>query len=286
MGDDRSNVILTGQAGDLLYLAKFGFEDGALDATFGTNGLFYIGEELNCRRGQAVAFQSNQPAPSRIIVVGESLLADFQTGICVAGVTPSGQLDVSFGAGGILQFEVPVTGINGGHVGLQIDPMDRSIWLAATTFVGAEVEVGIFHALPDGAHDAAFGGGRGQLSFTVDGYRRVYASSLVIQPDGKLVVGASFAVPETLPPYATPLVMRLRRDGSLDPSFGQAGIVTLPDVARTHWSYPVKVSLQRQGGIIVVGTGYGATGLDPDFSYAFISRITSEGEIDAAFGPR
>jgi uncharacterized delta-60 repeat protein len=109
--------------------------------------------------------------------------------------------------------------------------------------------------LPSGAVDTTFG---------VDGDARVttggWVSSIVLQPDGKILAGGQ------------PIV-RLLANGALDPTFGVGGVVPTG-------SYPaVSLALQTDGRIV---TGVGVSGgRNGDFG---VMRRLSDGTPDPTFG--
>jgi uncharacterized delta-60 repeat protein len=100
----------------------------------------------------------------------------------------------------------------------------------------------------------------------------------VLQPDGKIVVaGSSKSGSQAL--FA---VVRYKKDGSLDPSFGSGGIAK---TAIGSLDGAAAVMLQQDGKIVAVGDGssgfalarYNANGtLDPSFG--------SGGKVKAGFG--
>src|SRR5215467_16259526 len=131
---------------------------------------------------------------------------------------------------------------------------------------------------PDGTLDKTFGvGGKVQTDFP--GLAAV-ASSVVIQPDGKIVVaGGAFPLFTFLGNFE---VVRYEPDGSLDSSFGKGGIVT---TIFPEGSYAFDVALQPDGKIIAAGTVF--VDFDPgessntDFALA---RYNQDGTPDTTFG--
>src|SRR6266545_3518296 len=126
---------------------------------------------------------------------------------------------------------------------------------------------------PDGTLDKAFGvGGKVQTDFP--GLAAV-ASSVVVQPDGKIVVaGGAFPLFTFLGDFK---VVRYNSNGSLDTSFGDGGIVT---TTFPEGSYAFDVALQADGKIVAVGSAN-----DPATFYDFAAvRYLSNGTLDATFG--
>src|SRR5919197_5084906 len=95
---------------------------------------------------------------------------------------------------------------------------------------------------PDGTLDKTFGAG-GKVQTDFPGLAAV-ASSVVVQPDGKIVVaGGAFPLFTFLGNFE---VVRYNPNGSLDTSFGNGGIVT---TNFPQGSYAFDVALQADGKI-------------------------------------
>jgi len=131
---------------------------------------------------------------------------------------------------------------------------------------------------PNGTLDLTFGvGGKVQTDFP--GLAAV-ASSVVIQPDGKIVVaGGAFPLLTFLGDFK---VVRYNPNGSLDNSFGQGGIVTTTFPGQG--SYAFAIALQADGKIIAAGTDFvdfsPEDNSDTDFALA---RYDSDGTPDTTF---
>src|SRR4026207_1851182 len=131
---------------------------------------------------------------------------------------------------------------------------------------------------PDGTLDKTLGGG-GKVQADFPGLAAV-ASSVVVQPDGKIVVaGGAFPLFTFLGDFK---VVRYNRNGSLDTSFGDGGIVTTIFPAG---SYAFDVALQADGKIIAAGTVFvdfnPGDSSDTDFALA---RYNPDGTPDGTFG--
>ncbi len=131
---------------------------------------------------------------------------------------------------------------------------------------------------PDGTLDKTFGvGGKVQTDFP--GLAAV-ASSVVVQPDGKIVVaGGAFPLFTFAGDFK---VARYNSNGSLDTSFGDGGIVT---TTFPEGSYAFDVALQADGKIIAAGTVFvdfnPGDSSNTDFALA---RYNLDGTPDATFG--
>ena len=88
---------------------------------------------------------------------------------------------------------------------------------------------------------------------------------MVIQPDGKLVVGGEAD--------SNFLVVRLLADGTLDATFGTSGLITTDFASSIDRAFDVV--LQPDGKILVVGESDGDVAL---------ARYNVDGSLDASFG--
>jgi uncharacterized delta-60 repeat protein len=133
-------------------------------------------------------------------------------------------------------------------------------WFAATT--------------GPGSLDPGFGeGGKVTTDFPLgsDGI-----TDVAIQRNGKIVaVGFAGSDSAVTGDFA---IARYTRDGSLDPTFGNGGVVTTDFFANRDEASAV--ALQRDGKLVVAGTARGGdTG--PDFA---VARYNRDGTLDATFG--
>ncbi|RME39366.1 MAG: hypothetical protein D6794_03965 [Deltaproteobacteria bacterium] len=127
----------------------------------------------------------------------------------------------------------------------------------------------------DGSLDASFGNS-GIVTTDIVASIRDQANAISVQPDGKIVV-AGVATEPVNPWHNHFLVIRYNADGTLDPSFGNGGIVQtyVSDYDEAH-----AVAIQPDGRILVAGTAY-TIGPRDDFALA---RYNPDGTLDATFG--
>ena len=189
-----------------------------------------------------------------------------------------GDLDPAFGIGGMVTTDINHSTDIGNAVAIQTD---GKLVVVGTTYQGNDFSTEDFVVTrynPDGTLDSTFGRG-GKVKTDFPGLVAV-PSSVVIQPDGRIVV-AGGAYP--LFTFAGNFVLvRYNRNGGLDKSFGTGGIVT------THFpegSYAADVALQADGKIIAAGTVFVdfviGDSSDTDFALA---RYNSDGTADVTFG--
>ena len=203
-------------------------------------------------------------------------LAFFHSGRTVLAV--DGDLDPTFGKDGKVLTDFDHSTDIANAVAIQAD---GKFVVVGTTYQDndfSDEDFAVARYNPDGTLDETFGvGGKVQTDFT--GLAAV-ASSVVVQPDGKIVVaGGAFPLFTFAGDFK---VARYNPDGSLDTSFGDGGIVT---TTFPEGSYAFDVALQADGKIIAAGTVF--VDFDPgessntDFALA---RYNPDGSPDATFG--
>jgi len=189
-----------------------------------------------------------------------------------------GDLDPTFGTGGMLMTDINRSTDIANAVAIQAD---GKLVVVGTTyrqndFSGEDFVVTRHNT--DGTLDNTFGV-RGKVRTDFPGLAAV-PSSVVIQPDGKIVVaGGAFPLFTFLGNFE---VVRYNPNGSLDTSFGDGGIVT---TIFPQGSYAFDVALQSDGKIIAAGTVF--VDFDPgemsDTDFA-LARYNPDGTPDATFG--
>ncbi len=140
------------------------------------------------------------------------------------------------------------------------------------TIAGSE-RFALIRYLARGAVDTEFNGdGRVVIEFPQGDSE---AESLALQSDGKIVIGGFVVDATTSVDFA---LARINSDGTLDPSFGSGGLVTLDFTGGRDIVYQVLV--QPDGRIIAVGSAES----DNNFSNFALARFTANGDLDATFG--
>ncbi|HWB05334.1 MAG TPA: choice-of-anchor D domain-containing protein [Verrucomicrobiales bacterium] len=178
-------------------------------------------------------------------------------GCALARWSPDGVLDTSFGQAGFLQPPLE------GYIEAMAIQADGGIVLAGTGTVASVVRL-----RPDGTRDMSFGpNGKVTLSLPAAGGQ---AASLAVLSDGKIVVGGS--TPDANG-WFRPRVWRMLPDGSLDPTFGTAGVATLTVPLQAFLS---QIIVQPDGKIVAAGA-IGASGA------LWLGRLQAGGAMDAAF---
>ena len=217
-------------------------------------------------------------APSSRAVGATTLLLTLLVSVQMARAG-DGDLDPSFGNGGRVMTDLAHSTDIAGAVAVQDD---GKLVVVGTTYKRNDYSTEDFAVArynPDGALDPSFGN-RGRVRTDFPGLAAV-PSSVVIQPDGKIVVaGGAFPLFTFLGDFK---IVRYNPNGSLDASFGDGGIVTTSFPGQG--SYAFAVALQPDGRIIAAGTDFvdfsGDDSSDTDFALA---RYNPDGTPDSTFG--
>src|SRR6266705_975468 len=189
-----------------------------------------------------------------------------------------GDLDPTFGTGGMVTTDIDHSTDIANAVATQAD--GKLVVVGQTyknnDFSNEDFAVARYNT--DGTLDTTFGSG-GRVRTDFPGLAAV-PSSVVIQPDGKIVVaGGAFPLFTFLGNFE---LVRYNPNGSLDRSFGNGGIVT---TTFPEGSYAFDVALQPDGKIIAAGTVFvdfiPGESSDTDFALA---RYNPDGTPDATFG--
>lgn len=249
--------------GPLFLASALQAQPGVLDPSFGTGGVVRLHPDLYGNNGWAVATLPD----NSMLVAGHAGISN-PTGF-VAHLHQDGNLDTSFGAGGIRI----------------IDAEDQT-WVRAITALadGSLLVVGVvfpgdtLHAVmlakltPTGDMDGTFGNG-GIVQTTLN-ERPFTASNLAVQPDGRIVVSGYM---KDSTQYYNSVLLRYNEDGSLDPSFNDDGIIVL-----TNWPSDDEfqdVTLMPDGSVIAVGS----TVLTGAYRSLMV-KVDSTGAFDSDFG--
>jgi len=164
----------------------------------------------------------------------------------VVKVTPAGQLDATFGSGGVVATSFGTGGGLPHAVALQAD---GKIVVAGEADGGATIDedIALARYSADGSLDTSFADA-GKLRIEFDtGHASAY--DLLVLPDGKLlVIGVG--------PLGVFLMSRLNSDGSLDATFGTGGTLTIPNTIAGSALYYTDAELMPDGRHVYVAGAY------------------------------
>ena len=268
---DGSIVVLGRQTG--AYSVGRYFSDGTLDTSFGNQGttLRYFGRMLDIPK--ALAIEPN----GKIVTVGYSQDDAPTFGLLppravISQLNADGTNDTSFGSDGALQLQVDGIGTYATSV---VALSDGKILVAGYTDP-TQPSLFVARLLPNGALDATFGVGGIAKYLEVNTIPTVW--DMKLQADGKIVlVGDTAANPR---PLAT--VTRLNPDGSLDSTFGTAGIskFSISPTLDTAQS----VAIAPDGKIVVSASSNQLPTPDIDYFTTGVVRLLPNGVLDTSFG--
>lgn len=240
-------------------------QEGALDPTFGTDGIVISGLGGWYEYAHAVAIQED----GKIVVAGRSDTCGEQD-FAVIRYNYDGTLDSSFDYDGLV-----LTDFSGydDYIGSVAIQEDGKIVLAGHSHNGSEYNFALVRYNINGTLDNSFNDdGKVITDFgESDG-----ADALAIQEDGKIVVlgGTSTVI------YTKFALARYNVDGSLDNTFGTDGKV-ITDIGYRDYAFSIAI----QGDGKIVAGGYIRTGpeLDDDDDFALL-RYNTDGNLDSSFG--
>jgi uncharacterized delta-60 repeat protein len=188
---------------------------GALDPTFGTGGV-------------AVLDTGDGVAHDAALLPGGDILVGDDSG--VRRLLPNGALDTTFGSGGFASTSFQDGGLGGGWLAVQ--PDGGILWVGNTGDpTGLTTDFAIARFTAGGSLDAGFGTG-GQVTTQFlnpprQGALQV-ADAVVVQPDGRILVGGFARQGQNKAAPTQAALVRLNPDGSLDGTFGSGGQVLAP----------------------------------------------------------
>jgi uncharacterized delta-60 repeat protein len=248
-----------------------GGRPGALDRTFGGDGRVTtdFGEGMDSG-ATALVLQPD----GKVVAAGRAGLHFQAADFALARYRRDGTLDRRFGDGGLVTTDFGGGDDFGRAVARQ---RDGKLVVAGHSFTpdGSGLDFALARYNPDGSLDPTFGTG-GTVTTDVLGGDD-FASDLVLQADGKLVVGGTTAY------VATPgelthdfALVRYDPDGSLDTSFGTDG-----KVVTSIGPYDDLGGLALQPGGRLVAVGH-TDGPGPIQGLSFV-RYRRDGSLDPSF---
>jgi uncharacterized delta-60 repeat protein len=190
----------------------------------------------------------------------------------------AGDLDPTFGSAGTVMTDINRSTDLAQAVAIQAD--GKLVVVGQTyqnnDFSGEDFVVTRYNT--DGTLDNTFGS-RGKVHTDFPGLAAV-PSSVVIQPDGKIVVaGGAFPLFTFLGNFE---LVRYNSNGLLDTSFGNGGIVT---TTFPEGSYASAVALQPDGKIVAAGTLFvDFIPGEPSNTDFALARYNTDGSLDTTFG--
>ena len=228
-----------------------GRRPGDLDPTFGSGGKVTtdFGGGSDVAIGVALQPDGKIVAAGTTSTPGVGGFSDF----ALARYNSDGSLDATFGSGGKV-----TTDFGGGAEAVALQP-DGKIVAAGSASPGATIfsDFALARYNPDGSLDATFGsGGKVTTEFTGNFDQ---ANAVALQPNGKIVAAGTANTGTTLE-FA---LVRYKKHGGLDPSFGSGGKVTTDFTGSNDVACGVALQPDRK----IVAVGHAGTA-NSDFALA------------------
>jgi uncharacterized delta-60 repeat protein len=248
--------------------------DGDLDVSFGAGG--WVVHSLSSGDFPLMVALQND---GKILVGGESWCGLW---FCFALVryNPDGSFDPTFGETGVVRTTLSLPG--GRWYELAVQPDGKIVAVGSRVLYGRYPYHRIFHRvtrfLPNGDLDPSFSKDGHVLINFAKGEASESARAIAIQGDGKIVIAGTSDDDFS--------VARLRRNGTLDPTFSGDGRQTIGfGVDRREIAHALDI--QSDGRILLAGStgifeapGYPSSDLPPRIALA---RLNRNGSLDGTF---
>jgi uncharacterized delta-60 repeat protein len=220
--------------------------DGSLDQTFNS-----VGTGFNANSGgNFEIYRVKVLADGKIMIGGDFSQFNGVARNRLARLNADGSLDTTFTVG---------SGLNGAAQSIDVQPDGKIVVGGHFSSYSGFSTPSLVRVNSDGSRDTSFNIGIG----FGDEIRAV-----VVQPDGKIVVGGFF---ESFNGVATNGILRLKSDGSKDDSYTVAGLDAVV----------LSIALQPDGKMIVGGSFTQIAGATSQC----IARLNADGTMDASLSP-
>jgi uncharacterized delta-60 repeat protein len=215
---------------------------GTLDTTFDTDGITSVpvsGTNLL----NAIALHSD----GKIIAVGSM---GFASGFMLAQLTSSGALDTTFNGNGVVS--TTISGFGDALRAVQIQPDGKIVAAGSKIPTVGSNDFVVVRYTKTGTLDTTFDSdGIAMTSFGASNNSED-ADSMVLQPDGKILVAGTV--------NSATGVARYNTDGSLDTSFDTDGKMTF---VSNYANFALGMALQPDGKFVLVGNRSTLTRINP-----------------------
>lgn len=247
-------------------LARY-LNNGLVDTNFGQQGLHTIGMSNNSMDIYSDVLLQND---GKIIALGSTDASGFFD-LAIVRYDTTGTVDSSFGSNGIV-IKAIQTNTTDNLAGGAIQTDGKIIAVGSSN-----EDVFICRLQTNGMLDSTFGQ-NGMVLTDVISNSPDNAQSVLLQPDGKILITGWTAINSTSPQQG--FVMRYDSNGNLDNSFGVGGKTTY-FVSPNSTSLSYDIALKSNQKIIVASTSIVSPLLGLDFS---ISQLLDDGTVDSTFG--
>lgn len=231
---------------------------GKLDPTFGKDGV------VHTRMGIGALAMAVRRLPDGRIVLAGVVIRNGTNEIAVQRLTPTGQLDTTFGDQGT---SIVSAGTTANAYGMNLQRDGKIVIAAEANDRGTRVFLAV-RMNKDGGLDQGFAD-HGLARIPIGAFS--LATAVEIQPDGKIVLTGE-GYPDNFPAFAT---VRLNPDGSRDKGFGVDGVAIAKIGTGGGGS---GMALQPDGKVLVGGVA------DTNGHRFALLRYNADGSPDLTFG--
>ena len=231
--------------------------NGTVDTTFGTGGRITVPVG-----NRSVGLKILSQPDGKFVLVGFSI--DPANDLVVARFNQNGTPDITFGSNGVVVTSQHLR--NSYEILIQPDGK----YLIFGPAADGDLDFAVLRLGASGVPDPTFG--TNGLTRTDIGNLDNWSGSMILQPDGKIVINGYNQSGVFLQSSS---ILRFNTNGTLDSAFGTNGIVMIGEPNPDGNAFSLTLALQANGKIINGGSRNGTFG---------ISRYNSNGTLDAAFG--
>lgn len=253
-------IIVAGNNNNDIVLVRYNI-DGKIDNTFGNNGI-----EVTNLGGSTDIGASLVILPDNKIIVGGYSGNYPKYYFALARFNSYGKLDSSFGENGKTITSIGTISDAGRSIALQ---SDGKIIVAGYSNSSSNSIFALIRYNDDGSLDSSFDSD-GKVTTTI-GIANSIIRTIAIQSDEKIIV-SGYSYSKSSFDYEV-VVARYNKNGSLDNSFGNGGIITTDNLNGND--YGESILIQKDKKILVAG--YSFTG------FVSLIRYNPNGSIDNAF---
>ena len=244
--------------------------DGSLDTGFSGDGKAVIDVGGSTDSATSMVVQPD----GKVVLGGYSYNGGTGNDFSVVRLNADGSVDSSFSGDGKAVIDV---GGNSDQATSMVVQSDGKVVLGGySTNSGGNYDFSVVRLNADGSLDMGFSGD-GKAVIDVGGSRHDFAYSVVVQSDGKVVLGGySTNSSYTNADYS---VVRLNANGSLDSSFSGDGKAVIDVGGPAINDQATEMVVQSDGKVVLGGYSYDS-GRSADFS---VVRLNADGSQDTGF---
>jgi uncharacterized delta-60 repeat protein len=256
-----------GPLGERYWVVLRYLPDGQLDGGFGNGGSVVL-ERTDGGLARGLALQPD----GKIVITGAAFCSNLEKCFAAARLNPDGSLDASFGDGGIARHD-PIRRTDSYDIAIQ---RDGRIVVVGDWFKGGDANddqvACVMRLLPDGRLDRSFS--RDGVVRFEHGHGDDHLAAVTIQEGRIVAAGAGRLISASRGGFG---VVRLRRNRSLDRSFGRRGRRV---VSFRYGAMPVGIATAPGGRLEIAGNA----GLKGFRWQPAGARLKRDGSLDSRFG--